>query len=223
MFSPSLCRANLCTYHAAVPGRWASVAYSLTGGNALEWFRSICGGVDHDILLAELGREPSPVLALPYLTPSGTPWFDGRTGGALTGLRLATTRGDILQGLLEGVAYEMRLNLEHFAAAGLSIDELRATGGGARDRRLCQLKADAIDRPLVLLDESEAGCLGTAAAAWAAFIGANSAAIASAWVRPTAIIEPRSAHRSAHAERFAAYTRQYRALADLAQETFPSC
>lgn len=216
VLSDDLRRANLCTYAAAVPGRWASVAYSLTGGNAFEWFRGICGGVDHATLLGEIVERPSPVLALPYLTPSGTPWFDGRTAGALTGLRLGTTRGDILQGLLEGVAYEMRVNLELLATAGLAVAELRATGGGARDRRLCQLKADALDRPLLLLAEPEAGCLGMAAAARAAVSGAVPAELAAAWARITSVVEPRPAHRRAHAERFAAYTQQYRALAQLA-------
>ncbi len=217
VFSEALRAANLCTYHAATPGCWASVAYSLTGGNALEWFRSICGGIERDLLLGEMRAGPSPVLALPYLTPSGTPWFDARTAGALTGLRLDSTRGDLVQGLLEGVAYEMRLNLQILAAAGLAVDELRATGGGARDRRLCQLKADVIDRPLALLAEPEAGCLGMAATAQAAVIAADPAQVAAAWARTTATIEPRPGHRRAHAERFAAYQEQYRALAALAR------
>jgi len=213
VLSERLRDANLCTYHAAAPGRWASVAYSLTGGNALAWWRGICGAVDYDSMLGELAEAPSPVLALPYLTPSGTPWFDERTPGALTGLRLDTTRGQILQGLLEGVAYEMRLNLHLLGEAGLAVDELRATGGGARDRRLCQLKADALDRPLALLAEPEAGCLGMAAAGWATVVGADPAELAAAWSRPTAVLEPRPTQRRAHAERFAAYRALYRNLA----------
>jgi xylulokinase len=122
----------------------------------------------------------------------------------------------MLQGLLEGVAYEMRLNLHLLGQAGLAVDSLRATGGGARDPRLCQLKADAIDRPLALLAEPEAGCLGMAAAGWAAVHGADPAATAAAWARTTAVIEPRAAHRQAHAERFAAYRALYGALAGLA-------
>jgi xylulokinase len=216
VLSDALRRANLCTYAAAAPGRWASVAYSLTGGNALAWFRQVSGEASYEQLLGELAPAPSPVLALPYLTASGTPWFDGRTAGALTGLRLDTTRGQMLQGLLEGVAYEMRLNLHLLGQAGLAVDSLRATGGGARDFRLCQLKADAIDRPLALLAEPEAGCLGMAAAGWAAVHGADPAATAAAWARTTAVIEPRAAHRQAHAERFAAYRALYGALAGLA-------
>ncbi len=220
VFSGALRDANLCTYAAAVPGRWASVAYSLTGGNALEWFRGACGGgADHATLLGELRETPSPVLSLPYLTPSGTPWFDAVTPGALLGLRLDTTRGELLQGLLEGVAYEMRLNLELLATAGLAVDELRVTGGGARDRRQCQLKADAIGRPLVLLAEPEAGCLGMAATALAAVDSTDVAALAASWVRITARIEPRPAHMAAHGERFERYRAMYPALRALAVTT----
>jgi xylulokinase len=216
VLSDRLRLANLCTYAAAIPGRWASVAYSLTGGNALGWFRSVSGGADYATLLGEIAEAPSPVLALPYLTPSGTPWFDARTPGALTGLRLDTTRGQLLQGLLEGVAYEMRLNLHLLGESGLAVDSLRATGGGARDRRLCQLKADAIDRPLALLAEPEAGCLGMAAAGWAAVCGGDPATLAASYARLTDLIEPRPAHRRAHAERFAAYRALHRVLSQLA-------
>lgn len=224
VLSEGLRRANLCTYPAAVPGCWASVAYSLSGGNVLAWWRDQCGA-DFAELFAALRPGPSPVLALPYLTASGTPWFDARTPGTLVGLRLDTTRGDIAQALAEGVAYEMRLNLTLLDEAGLVVDSLRATGGGTRDVRLCQLKADALGRPLELLAEPEAGCLGMAAAGHAAVVGAPAAAVAAAWARVTGVVEPRPAHAAAHAERFAQYRELYRVMAAVArrEDPCPSC
>lgn len=209
--SEGLRHANLCTYPAAVPGRWASVAYSLSGGNVLAWYRELCGA-DFSDLCAAFRPGPSSVLALPYLTASGTPWFDARTPGTLVGLRLDTTRGDIAQALAEGVAYEMRLNLALLGEAGLAVDSLRATGGGTRDARLCQLKADALGRPLELLAEPEAGCLGMAAAGHAAVVGAPAAEVAAGWARVTGRIEPRAQHAAAHAERFAEYRELYRVM-----------
>jgi len=50
-------------------------------------------------------------------------------------LRLTTTRGQVLRALIEGVAMEMRLNLEILQESGLGVRQLRAIGGGARARR----------------------------------------------------------------------------------------
>ena len=39
VFTPALRRNNLCTYDHAAPGLYTTVAFSLTGGNILQWYR----------------------------------------------------------------------------------------------------------------------------------------------------------------------------------------
>ena len=58
-------------------------------------------------LLKAAGDKPSGVLVLPYFTPSGTPYFDMQTKGAILGLRFTTTRGEIIRALLEAEEYIM--------------------------------------------------------------------------------------------------------------------
>ncbi|NIQ06359.1 MAG: hypothetical protein GWO20_11745, partial [Candidatus Korarchaeota archaeon] len=86
--------------------------------------------------------KPPGLLVLPYFTPSGTPFFDTETKGAIFGLRLSTRRGEFIRALLEGVAFEMRLNLEILENSGYKINELRSVGGGAKSAIWTQLKAD---------------------------------------------------------------------------------
>ena len=161
--SPELCRNNLCCYDYSLPDRYTSVAYSLTGSNLLQYFREqFAGNLSYDALLAELPAAPSTLLALPYFTPSGTPYFDQHTPGALLGWRLTTSRGELLKSLLEAVALEMKLNLELLENSGIKIDRLIATGGGSRNRQLVQLKADVLNKPIEQIEVSEAGCLGAA-------------------------------------------------------------
>ena len=113
VFTPALQRNNLCTYDHTIPGMYTTVAYSLTGGNVLKWYRDqFAPGQDYGNILKTAATEPTKLLVLPYWTASGTPYFDLCTPGAILGLRLSTTRGEILRALLEGVALEMRLNLE---------------------------------------------------------------------------------------------------------------
>jgi xylulokinase len=211
VFTPTLRRYNLCTYDHAVPGRYTTVAYSLTGGNLLEWYRDqFAPGQDYEAILKTAAPKPTRLLVLPYWTASGTPYFDLRTPGAILGLRLTTTRGEILRALLEGVALEMRLNLEVLRESGCEIRELRAIGGGAKSAFWTQLKADVLGRPITPLNVAEAGCLGVAMLACAATTGQALPDLARGWIKPQSAVLPRDA--GDYEERFALYRELYPAL-----------
>ncbi len=211
VFTPALQRNNLCTYDHTAPGRYTTVAYSLTGGNILAWYRDqFAPGQDYGEILRTAATEPTRLLVLPYWTASGTPHFDLGTPGAILGLRLSTTRGEILRALLEGVALEMRLNLEILRESGCEIRELRAIGGGARSAFWTQLKADVLGCPITTLDVTEAGCLGVAMLACAAATGQALPDLARRWVKPQATVLPRAA--GGYDEQFARYRELYPAL-----------
>ena len=223
VFTEDLRRSNLCTYDHAAPGRYTTVAFSLTGGNILKWFRDEFGSAEvaqaaaqgvsaYELLLRAAAPEPTRLMVLPYFTPSGTPYFDTATRGAILGLQLTTTRGEVLRALLEGVAFEMRLNLAILERSGCRITELRAVGGGARSRFWTQLKADVLGKPITTLDITEAGCLGVALLACAAHTGTPAGNLVARWIRPGATVAPQPAAAAWYAERFAAYQRLYPAL-----------
>lgn len=223
IFADNLFQSNLCTYDYTLPGMYTTVAFSLTGGNLLRWFRdewaqreveeaARTGSDVYDLILHELASEPTDLLVLPYFTPSGTPYFDAEVPGAILGLRLATTRGQVLRALLEGVALEMRLNVEILDRAGLPIHEFRAIGGGAKNAALTQLKADVLGRPITTLAVTEAGCLGVALLACAAHSGAKPQDLVDTWVKPTSVVEPDPERAKQYEEKFAAYRELYPAI-----------
>ncbi len=226
-FTDDLRRANLCTYDHTVPGMYTTVAFSLTGGNILKWFRDQFGQAEmaaarangsnvYELLLAQLEDRPTSLLALPYFTTSGTPHFDSNVPGALLGLRLSSSRAEILRALLEGVVFEMRLNLEILERSGGGIRELRLIGGGSQSQLWNQLKADVLGVPLTRLDVTEAGCLGVAMLACSAVTGEPLGSLASRWIRPLGTIQPREERRDWYNRRFAAYRQLYPTLKQLA-------
>jgi xylulokinase len=149
-------------------------------------------------------------LVLPYFTPTGTPYFDVHAKGAILGLDLTVTRGEILKALLEGVAFEIRLNLDILRKSGYEVKELRVIGGGARSLRHIQLKADVTGMPVIAMDVTEAGCLGVAILARAALTGLDVREIADEWVRPAARVEPR--HADHYSTKFEMYRKLYSAI-----------
>ncbi len=67
----------------------------------------------------------------------------------------------------------MKLNLNLLAESGMQINKLIATGGGAKNAKWLQLKADVLNMPIIKKDIDEAGCLGAAMLAFSADTGKN--------------------------------------------------
>lgn len=163
LLSDELCANNLCSYDFSLPGRCASVAYSLTGSNLLQYFLEefapdLKG--DYGKLLDSMPDRPTDILTIPYFTPSGTPFFDSHTPGTLCGWRLGTSRGTLLKGLEEGIGLEMKLNMELLKKNGFRMDSLIATGGGFRHPAMLQLRSDILGLPIKAVRSVEAGCRG---------------------------------------------------------------
>jgi xylulokinase len=223
IFAESLYRHNFCTYDHVVPNTYATVAYSLTGGNILKWFRDQFGAAEtaqarnegknpYEILLRRIPDAPTNLLVLPYFTPTGTPYFDANAAGAILGLKLSTTREEILKSLLEGVAFEMRLNLELLERSGYSVHELRATGGGAKSELWNQLKADVMGKKITAVEVSEVGCMGAAMLARAARGGQPVNEVARHWVKLGQEKLSRPEFAKLYTERFEQYKKLYPAL-----------
>ena len=224
VFTEELRKNNLCTYDFTLPGMYSTVAFSLTGGNLLKWYMDQFGAAEaemaakrnmdpYDLLLNQMPDEPSGLLVLPYFTPSGTPYFDVSVKGAIMGIDLSVKRGEILKALLEGVAFEIKLNLNILKRSGYEIKELRLIGGGTRSQKLIQLKADVIGTPITLLDITEAGCMGVAILAKAAWTGINPRDIAEDWIRPVGTIEPKNSDH--YNRKFESYKKLYPTLKEL--------
>jgi xylulokinase len=224
VFTDNLRKNNLCTYDHAAPGMYATVAFCLTGGNILKWFRDELGTAEtelakrtnrnpYELLIERMPDKPSRLLVLPYFTPSGTPYFDVSVKGTIFGLDLTTSREEIMKALLEGVAFEIKLNLDILKQSGYEVKELRAIGGGSKSLRHVQLKADVIGMPITILDVTEAGCMGVAMLAKAAFTRENVGEIAKKWVKPVAKVEPKLQNH--YNLKFEQYKKLYPALKKL--------
>ena len=170
---------GLNTEHHAVPGKYVSFIYN-QGGSLIKWFRDTFAVAEHrrakeagqDIyaaLIAEMPDEPSSVVVLPHFTTTGPPEFISDSSGVVAGLRLDTTRGDILKGIIEGSTFYLKECIESLAPTGIEIDDFRAVGGGSKSDAWVQTCADVLGRPLARPTVTEAGALGAAIIAGVGF------------------------------------------------------
>jgi len=162
---------GLNTEHHTVPGQFVSFIYN-QGGALVKWFRDTFAAVERkqaaetgaDIyaaLIAEMPIEPSRVMVLPHFTATGPPHFIDDSCGVMAGLKLETSRGEILKGLLEATTFYLRECFESLPAE-IEITDFRAAGGGSKSEAWLQICTDILGRPFVQPAISEAGVLGAA-------------------------------------------------------------
>ena len=85
-----------------------------------------------DITDDKLGRNH--VYFLPYLMGERSPINDTDARGVFIGMRPDTTRSDMIQAVLEGVAFAIRDNLEVAKKLGINIEKSTLCGGGAKSK-----------------------------------------------------------------------------------------
>jgi xylulokinase len=212
-----------CTIHAN-PDLYFTFALNHIGGILFRWYRDTLGGEEvaaagaagldpYDVMVASIPDGPSPVMVLPHFNGSGNPVCDMNSRGAIVGLTLATTRGDMVKAILESLAFEMRGNLDYWTAAGIDVKELRAAGGGAKSPRCLQIRADVMGRPVRTLKVREAACLGAAIlAGTAAGVYSSLDEGIGAAVRLGETYEPAAGRVREYEARYAAYRELYPAL-----------
>ena len=222
---------NLACYPHAVPDLFISLAFNWTGGSLLRWARDTFGdvekreaerrGVDvYDILTEEMSDKPTDIFVQPHFTMTGTPYMDANPVGAIIGLTLSTTRAQFLRAILEGISYEMKLNLDVLCQAGVEVKEFRAIGGGAKSDFWLQLKADMYGRPVVRLQVTEAASLGMAISAGVATgVYASTREAAQELVVPQGTFTPDPDKAAYYDEMFERYRQIYPALVSWRQET----
>jgi xylulokinase len=158
---------GLNTEHHAVPGKYVCFIYN-PGGSLVKWFRDTLatagetGSNLYDNLFAEMPQGPSGVVVLPHFAPTGPPGFISDSTGLIAGLRLETSRGEILKGILEAITFYLKECVDSLPPTGIEIADYRVAGGGSKSDRWVQICADILGRRFVRPSVGEAGALGAA-------------------------------------------------------------
>jgi xylulokinase len=164
--TPAQMAANIPCGSFSVPGLFAKHSFNLSTGSIMQWFRNTFRGKDFkysalDVEAEALG-EPSPVLLIPHFAGAGTPTLNSRAAGWCVGLTTETTQAQLYRAVLEGIGFDLRLNIENLENSGSKINVVKAIGGSAKSDFYMQLKADIFGKPIVRMKVDEAGCLGAA-------------------------------------------------------------
>lgn len=225
-----LARGGYSIVPYVTPSAYVCYAFSFTGGSLIQWVVDSLAG-DYRAKADAEGRSifqlldeacadrPTGLLVLPHFAGAGTPYMDSASKGAIVGLTLAHRTPDLYRAAMEGVCYEMRLNMEALRAAGITLPALRASGGGARNRMWLQMKADILGIPVTALQTADAGTTGSAMLSGVAcgiFDDLQSAA--RAMVRERETFLPRPDMQALYEPVYQRYQKLYTALRPIMEE-----
>jgi xylulokinase len=169
----------LCAQPAKAEGlmdvQWAEDLHQIggpgqNGADVATWLGALFGADPQGEVARALAlpRQTTPLIFLPYLSGERVPFWDADLRAAFLGASREHGRGDLVRALLEGIAFLNAIVLRRAeAAAGITVDEVRFGGGGARIAAWAQIKADILERPVATVAVDEPGVFGAALAAFA--------------------------------------------------------
>jgi len=154
---------------SALPGAFILEAAILTTGAIYRWFRETLwnGAQDPDdafkaVNEAAEASEPcaNGLILIPHFLGAGAPHWDAEARGLFYNVSLNTKGGDFARAILEGIAIELKENLDLIEAVSGKVNFVSASGGLSRSPLFNRIQADALGRTIQTFPDAEATSLG---------------------------------------------------------------
>ena len=205
---------------AHADGGYHLMGCMLSAASCNKWLcKSILNTGDYDAEQAAitddmLGRDR--VFFLPYLMGERSPINDVNARGTFIGMTMDTTRADMLQAVLEGVAFAIRDSFEVARSLGIDIPRSWVCGGGAKSPLWRKIIANVLGIPLDMVKtEQGPGYGGAMLAMVGCGVFENVQAAADALVELASTVEPDPEITARYEERYQKFKRIYPAVKDL--------
>lgn len=208
---------------AHADGGWHLMGCMLSAASCNKWLlEDILGTNDHAAEQAAIAPEKlgeNHVYFLPYLMGERSPINDTDARGCFIGMTMDTSRADLVQAVLEGVAFAIRDSVEVARSLGIVIDSSKVCGGGAKSPLWKTILANVLNATLECpASEQGPGMGGAMLAMVTCGVYANVQAAADAIVHTASTVEPDPVLAARYEARYQKFRKIYPAL----KEVFPA-
>ncbi len=208
---------------AHADGGWHLMGCMLSAASCNKWLcEEILKTTDYakeqqDITPEKLGENH--VFFLPYLMGERSPINDTNARGTFIGMTMDTTRADLVQAVLEGVAFAIRDSFEVARSLGIAIPTTKICGGGSKSPLWKTIFANVLGIPLEIVKTEQGPGYG---GAMLAMVGCGQfesvQAAADALVSVASTVEPDPALTAAYEKRYQQFRKIYPAVKQLFPE-----
>ena len=137
---------------AHADGGWHLMGCMLSAASCNKWFcEEILKTDDYAAEQMQISEEKlgnNPVFFLPYLMGERSPINDTNARGTFIGMSMDTSRSDLVQAVLEGVAFAIRDSVETAKSLGIPLTTSKICGGGAKSRLWKTILANVLNLEL---------------------------------------------------------------------------
>ena len=205
-FHPAPEQAILTAPHAA-PGTYLSMGVVMSATQSLDWLARLTGTGAADLAAMAEARAAGGIADMPIGRPSitGVRTPDNRPDATaiFSGITAGHDKADMAYAVIEGVAMQFCATYRAQIAAGVSIAEIQAVGGGTRSHLWMELIATLLGAEIAVPEGGDiAACLGAARIAQAAVAPAHAEAVLRKRPALRGRIAPNDALCAALAQRF---------------------
>lgn len=195
-----------------LPGLALETPMLSSTGASYRWLCGLFPQVDMNALQDEVDPSaPVNLIYLPYLSGERTPINDDRATGVFLGLRPNTGPKQLLQAVMQGVAFAIAQNLDLMSGR---VEKVRAVGGANSSPLWLQIKANAAGLSYEQMEENDGAAFGSALLA-AYGTGAYTMDDVEALLRVRRTAEPDGSHREEYCALRKVYEGLYPKLKDL--------
>ena len=196
---------------------WHLMGCMLSAASCNKWFcDEILRTTDYAVEQLDITNEKlgnNRVFFLPYLMGERSPINDTDARSCLIGMSMDSTRADLVQAVLEGVAFAIRDSVEVAKSIGVKLESSRLCGGGAKSPLWQTILANVLNLPLELPVTEQGPGYG---AAMLAMVGSGAygsvQATADALVQVKATVEPNPEIAARYEARYQQFRKLYPAL-----------
>lgn len=160
----SLDKNNTLHSFAHADGKYHLMGCILSAASCNKWWISdILGSEDYDESQRDIKNlGDNNVFFAPYLMGERSPHNDPNVRGAFLGISMDTTRKDMTQAVLEGVAFALRDSIEAAGKLGISVKSAAVCGGGGKSPLWCKIIANVLNMEIFTLQKDEGPSFGSA-------------------------------------------------------------
>lgn len=205
---------------AHADGGYHLMACMLSAASCNKWFcDDILGSGDYEaeqklISSDKLGKNR--VFFLPYLMGERSPINDTHARAVFLGMSMDTSRAEMVQAVLEGVAFAIRDSFEIAKSLKINIASSKLCGGGSKSPLWRNIISNVLGLPLEMLNTEQGPGYG---AAILAMVGCSQFAsvqeATDSLVQVSSVIYPDEALMEAYNERYLKFKMIYPALRDI--------
>ena len=153
---------------------------------------------------------------LPYLMGERSPINDTNARGTFIGMTMDTTRADMVQAVLEGVAFAIRDSVEVARSLGITINTSKICGGGAKSELWKRIMANVLNARLECpASEQGPGMGGAMLAMVACGEYASVGEVCDRFVKVASVVEPEAQLVAKYEKRYQRFKAIYPACREL--------